>query len=69
MAEVPIEKQIACVERELRMRANAYPRWVGAGKMSQARADSETADMEAVLKTLRTIRDARQPDLLAGKDG
>ena len=69
MADVPIEKQIACVERELRMRASVYPRWISLGKMSQARADSETADMEGVLKTLRAIRDARQPDLLAGKDG
>ncbi len=39
----------ACIERELKMRRRVYPRWVEAGKMSQAHADKEIATMEAIL--------------------
>jgi hypothetical protein len=47
--------QVACVERELTMRRRVYPRWVGAGKVSQAKADAEIATMEAVAETLRGL--------------
>jgi hypothetical protein len=50
---VTIEEQVACVERELRMRRSAYPRWIGAGRLTQAKADAEIAAMEAVLATLQ----------------
>lgn len=53
MKPVTIEEQVACVERELRMRRNAYPRWIQAGKMTQAKAYAEIATMEAVLATLQ----------------
>lgn len=52
---ITIQDQIACIERELRQRARAYPRWVEAGRMTQAKADLETARMAAVLETLRGI--------------
>lgn len=50
---VTIEDQVACVERELRMRRSAYPRWILAGRMTQAKANMEIATMEAVLATLQ----------------
>ena len=49
-----IEQQIACVEREVKMRHRVYPRWVEAGRMTQKKADEEIAAMEAVLVTLRS---------------
>lgn len=50
---VPIDEQIACVERELRMRKRVYPGRIYAGKMSQLQANQEIGAMEAVLRTLR----------------
>lgn len=49
---IPLERQIACVEREINMRRRCYPRWVGRGSMKQTLADDEIATMEAVLATL-----------------
>lgn len=43
------DQKRACIERELKMRRRAYPRWVEAGRMSQAKADEEIAIMEAIL--------------------
>ena len=59
MASVPISEQIACVERELRMRHRAYPRWVNDGRMTQAKATAEIAAMEGVLATLRALAPAK----------
>lgn len=51
------DEQVACVERELRMRRRVYPRWVEAGRMTQAKADAEIRTMEAVLATVTAERD------------
>lgn len=48
-----IAEQIACVEREIRMRESVYPRWVQAKRMSQSKADIELGCMRAVLETLK----------------
>ncbi len=53
-AHLSIDGQIACIEREIRMRKRVYPRWVGRGRMTQAKADQELETMRAVLVTLRT---------------
>ena len=50
---VTIEEQVACVEREVKLRKRVYLRWVGEGRMTQAKADAEIAAMEAVLATLQ----------------
>lgn len=66
---VPLARQVACVERELRMRRRAYPRWIAAGRMTEQEAARETWEMQAVLDTLRGLAGAPtavQPDLLAG---
>jgi len=46
---------IACVERELQLRRQVYPRRVEAGKMTQATADEEMNRMVAIKKTLLRI--------------
>lgn len=55
-ADEPVSRmeQILCVEREIRMRERAYPRWVAAGKMKQHMAQRELTVMRAVLETLRS---------------
>jgi len=55
---VPIEAQIACVERELRYRERVYARRVRDGKMTQDLADRELAAMSAVLNTLLSVKGA-----------
>lgn len=54
--DIPLEKQIEAVAREILMRRRVYPRWVAAKKMTQEKADYEIAAMEAVLVTLDGVR-------------
>lgn len=50
---VTLQEMIAEVERELALRARVYPKWVAAGRLSQAKADAYTRRLEAVLELLR----------------
>jgi hypothetical protein len=52
---VSLAAQIQCVEREIRMRGEVYPRRVAAGRMSQKTADREIMLMQAVLATLKGL--------------
>jgi hypothetical protein len=52
-----IDEQIACVERELGYRGHVYRRRVGSGQMTQAKADKEIAAMQAVLATLKRVKE------------
>lgn len=52
---IPMTAQIACVEREIRMRVAVYGRRVQEGRMKEVTADSELAAMRAVLATLKAI--------------
>lgn len=54
--EVPIAAQIACVQRELRLRNQVYPSLVDAKRLSQDMADAELETMYAVLRTLRAVQ-------------
>lgn len=47
-----------CAEREVKQRARAYPRWVEAGRMTQAMADRQFAMMRAIAEKLRAEADA-----------
>lgn len=49
---VSLEKQIACVRREIAMRERTYPKWIVGGRMSKAKAVEEMLLMKAVLETL-----------------
>ena len=61
MAEIPINRQIRCVEREIAIRREVY-RWrVSQGKMDARVATDEIETMEAVLATLRSLHPAQRP--------
>lgn len=59
-ADVPIEEQLACVEREIRMRERVYTRWVGTGRMSPETCDDEIVKMRAVRDTIARIAAGRK---------
>jgi hypothetical protein len=61
--EPTLSDQIACVEREVRLRERAYPRWVQRRRMTQANADREIRTMRAVLETLQALSARRRPPL------
>lgn len=54
--KIPLADQITCVKREIAMRQRVYPRWTGAGRMTEANADLEIARMKAVLETLEALQ-------------
>lgn len=54
---VGLDRQIECVEREIRMRERVYPRWVETGRMKQEKANEELEAMRAVRETLVATRD------------
>ncbi len=51
-----LQEQIACVERELKMRGRVYPRRVQMGAMTSDQADHEIQIMQAVLRTLQVYQ-------------
>ncbi len=57
---IPLEDQIECVQRELRMRSKMYPAWVNAGKMKKETAALELDRMLAVEETLWHLLEERK---------
>ena len=57
-AEIPMEAQVKCVEREIKYRRRVYARRISLGRMSEVFADQQLKLMEAVLKTLQELRNA-----------
>ena len=60
-----LEEQLACVEREVRLRKRVYPRLVAQGKMDQYQAARELRTMQDVLQTLQGL--LPQYDLFASR--
>ena len=60
-ADVPLEAQITCVKRELRMRGELYPKWVDRKKMTNRQAGNELRAMGAVLQTLEAVQKLVEP--------
>lgn len=58
-AEIPLEAQIKCVEREITFRRRVYARRISAGRMSEVFADQQIKLMEAVLETLKGLREEK----------
>jgi len=52
---IPLDKQLACAERELAMRQRAYPRWVADGRMTAEKMAYEIAAMAAIRDTLHAL--------------
>lgn len=63
---IDIDRQVACVRREISMRRRVYPRWVSTGKMTQDEADRQISTMEAVQATLESVRSERQAKVAPG---
>lgn len=55
-AEIPLEAQIKCVEREITFRRRVYARRISQGRMSEIFADQQIKLMTAVLETLKGLR-------------
>lgn len=53
---VSIDRQIAAVKREIKLRRMVYPERVARERMTQAKADEEIAVMQAVLATLENTK-------------
>jgi hypothetical protein len=47
-----LDEQIASVKREIKLRENAYPKWIESGRMKQEVANREIRAMKSVLFTL-----------------
>ena len=47
------QAKLKCVERELALRRNVYPKWVAQGKMTQAAAQKEIQIMEDIANDYR----------------
>jgi hypothetical protein len=43
---------IAAARREVAFRERAYPKWVAAGRMTQAKADEELTAMREIVRAL-----------------
>lgn len=61
--QVTIDRQIACVRRELAMRHRVYPRRIANEQMTAMKAAEEITAMEAVLTTLERLREEQMPSL------
>lgn len=53
-----VGQQIAELERELKMRAQVYPKLIGARKLSQKAADWQVACMKSAIETLKALQAA-----------
>jgi len=51
----------ACVAREVKMRENAYPKWVNMGRMDPRTADRELALMRQIAHLVYAVRDEFGP--------
>lgn len=61
-----IEDQIKEVARELALRRNVYPGFVSRGKMREAEAAEHIEKLDAVLETLKWLREHRDRVIAAG---
>jgi len=55
-AEIPLEAQIKCVQREIEFRKRVYARRISKGRMNPTFANQQIELMGAVLKTLEGLR-------------
>lgn len=60
-AGITLAEQIKCVERELAMRKRFYKKAVDQGRLELVEAEYEIEAMEAILNTLRGVK---EPNLL-----
>ena len=61
---VSLTDKLACLERELWLRRQVYPRRVASGHMTEAVAIRECEVMMAIIDDYRALRDQESPRLL-----
>ncbi len=61
---ISIQRQIECIERELKMRRRVFPRLVNSGKMTESGAEDEILTMEAVKESLSKLSVTQGESLL-----
>ncbi len=54
---VSLADQLACCEREVKMRERVYPGWVERGRMTPQKAAAELHAMRSVVATLRQLHE------------
>jgi len=59
VSQIPLEEQIQCAQLELEKRRKFYPKWVREGRKNQMIADREIAAMEAIIETLKQVKEPR----------
>lgn len=52
---ITLSEEIACVERELRLRMRVYPRFVANKRMTKEKADREIELMRSVVDRLKAL--------------
>jgi hypothetical protein len=62
-AVIPLEHQLRCAQRELRLRRQVYPKLVDERRMTQKAADHEIALMQAIVHTLEEVLESQQLSL------
>ena len=68
MDRTGVEEQIREIAREIELRKRVYPRWVEDGRYTQVEADHKIAVMEAVLATLKRLRERVEPSLFGDQE-
>lgn len=58
---VPLEDQIKCAKRELKMRESVYPKLVASGRMKREAALQQIDTMQAIVWTLESLTDPVAP--------
>lgn len=53
--DIPLDDQIKCLERELKLRKRLFPKWVEAKKMTASQSTRELQSMEACLLTMKRL--------------
>jgi len=59
VSQISVEEQIQCAELELEKRRKFYPKWVKEGRKNPVIADREIAAMEAIIATLKQVKEPR----------
>lgn len=67
MSTFTIQQQIAECAREAALRRAFYPKFIASDRLTQEKADFQIACMDAVIETLKAVRD--NPAALMRDDG
>ena len=58
---ISLQDKLGCLRREVKMREQVYPRWVGRGKMTQQEADRELKITKAICDDYRIKVEMHKP--------